>query len=253
MVTLRSRSRRQRIRLAVLLISLLLFPVTMNYLSPYVIIDAASQGITNGSLVAFGLLFLSSLLLGRLWRAWVCPGAGLQRVCFGVNDGPARGGRFDWIKWAIWIVWIGVIALLATPAGGYRTVNVLHLTDSGISVDEPSGPIKYYFVAGLILAFTAGRRALCHYGCWMAPFMASTRMIPEKGAIGKVREIYDEIKSQLGIDFVPNLYRVMASKPGYIEANWSKVKAVMVEEGKLDLLTKEIIAVAVSAVKACDY
>ncbi len=83
--------------------------------------------------------------------------------------------------------------------------------------------------------------------------MASIKLIPEDEATGKVKEIYEEIKAQLEIDFVPNLYRVMASKPGYLEANWNKVKAVMVEPGKLDRLTKEIIAVAVSAVMGCTY
>ena len=39
----------------------------------------------------------------------------------------------------------------------------------------------------------------------------------------------------------------------YLEANWNKVKAVMVRQGKLDRLTKEIIAVAVSAVNGCGY
>lgn len=83
--------------------------------------------------------------------------------------------------------------------------------------------------------------------------MASIKMIPEEEATGKVKEIYEEIKSQLGIDFVPNLYTVMASKPGYLEANWNKVKTVMIEPGKLDRLTREIIAVSVSAVNGCEY
>ena len=83
--------------------------------------------------------------------------------------------------------------------------------------------------------------------------MASIKMIPEEEAVGKVKEIYEEIKANLGIDFVPNLYKVMASKPGYLEANWNKVMTVMVEPGKLDRLTKEIIAVAVSAVMGCEY
>jgi len=38
-----------------------------------------------------------------------------------------------------------------------------------------------------------------------------------------------------------------------LEASWNKVKTVMIEPGKLDRLTKEIIAVAVSAVNGCDY
>jgi alkylhydroperoxidase/carboxymuconolactone decarboxylase family protein YurZ len=83
--------------------------------------------------------------------------------------------------------------------------------------------------------------------------MASIKMVSEEEASGKVKEVYEDIKSHLGIDFVPNLYKVMASKPGYLEANWNKVKAVMVEPGKLDRMTKEIIAVAVSAVLGCGY
>ena len=33
--------------------------------------------------------------------------------------------------------------------------------------------------------------------------MAVVEMVPEEEAVGKVKEIYGEIKSQLGIDFVP--------------------------------------------------
>jgi alkylhydroperoxidase family enzyme len=83
--------------------------------------------------------------------------------------------------------------------------------------------------------------------------MASVRLIPEEEATGKVKTLYEEIKSELGIDFVPNLYRAMASNPDYLEANWRRVKAIMVAPGRLDRLTKEIIAVAVSAVNACAY
>ena len=83
--------------------------------------------------------------------------------------------------------------------------------------------------------------------------MAGINMISEDEATGLVKEIYDDIKAQLGIDFVPNLYRVMAAKPAYLEANWRKVKTVMMEPGKLDRLTKECIAVAVSAENGCQY
>jgi len=83
--------------------------------------------------------------------------------------------------------------------------------------------------------------------------MAVVKMIPEEEAVGKVKEIYHEIKSQLGIDFVPNMYKSMAVKPDFLAANWQKVQAVMVQPGKLDRLTREIVAVAVSAVMGCDY
>ncbi len=83
--------------------------------------------------------------------------------------------------------------------------------------------------------------------------MASIKMISEEEATGIVKDIYTDIKESLGIDFVPNMYKVMAHKPEYLQATWNKTKAIMQHDGKLDKLTKEIIAVAVSAVSGCDY
>jgi len=83
--------------------------------------------------------------------------------------------------------------------------------------------------------------------------MPAVTMVSEQDAVGQVKEIYEDIKSSLGIDFVPNMYKLMAVKPHFLEANWRKVKAVMVTPGKLDRMTREIIAVAVSAVMGCKY
>jgi alkylhydroperoxidase/carboxymuconolactone decarboxylase family protein YurZ len=83
--------------------------------------------------------------------------------------------------------------------------------------------------------------------------MPAIRMVEETEAEGRVVEIYGEIKETLGIDFVPNMYKLMAPNPLYLEANWNKVKAVMVEPGELDRLTKEMIAVTVSATNSCEY
>jgi len=78
-------------------------------------------------------------------------------------------------------------------------------------------------------------------------------MIDESGATDKVKAIYDDIRLSLGIDFVPNMYKAMAVNPDFLEANWNKIKMVMQSPGRLDSLTKEIIAVAVSAVMGCRY
>ena len=84
--------------------------------------------------------------------------------------------------------------------------------------------------------------------------MASIKMIEEDKATGKVNKIYNEIKESLGIDFVPNMYKIMAHKPDYLETTWNKTKAIMQDKkSKLDNLTKEIIAVAVSATMGCEY
>lgn len=83
--------------------------------------------------------------------------------------------------------------------------------------------------------------------------MPTVKMVSEEDAVGRVAEIYEEIKSSLGTDFVPNLHKVMAIKPSFLEANWNKVQAIMSAPTKLDRLTKEVIAVAVSAVIGCEY
>ncbi len=83
--------------------------------------------------------------------------------------------------------------------------------------------------------------------------MGSTKLISDEEATGKVKEIFEEIKKTLGIDFVPNLYRAMAPIPEYLEAQWNKTRVTMQRSGKLDRLTREIIAVTVSAVNGCHY
>ncbi len=83
--------------------------------------------------------------------------------------------------------------------------------------------------------------------------MALIKMVNEEEATGRVKELYEEIKKSLGIDFVPNMYRVMALNPDFLEVNWNKTQTIMSAPGKLDKLTKEIIAVAVSAVNSCQY
>ncbi len=170
---------RQRIRRLLVLLAFLSFPITMNFLSPYVIIDGAINGIINGSLVMFGLMFISSLVVGRLWCGWVCPGAGMQEIVEPINPKPVQVSRIAWIKWLIWIPWISIIVWLVIRAGGYSQVNLLHLTETGVSLDAPVKYIIYYIVVGLFvgLALLVGRRAGCHTICWMAPFMIIGRWI----------------------------------------------------------------------------
>ena len=83
--------------------------------------------------------------------------------------------------------------------------------------------------------------------------MASVEMIEEEAATGKLKEIYDDIKESIGIDFVPNMYKVMARNPAYLEASWNKIRALMHEQRKLDDLTKAIIVLTVSTMNGSSY
>jgi hypothetical protein len=129
---------RQRVRKTLLLVSLLLFPITLYYFSPALILQGASGGIVTGSFIVFGLMFLSSLFVGRLWCGWACPAGALQEFGEPINDRPTPGGRFNWIKWAIWFPWIGLIVALVIGAGGYRAVDPLYRLETGVTMTLPT-------------------------------------------------------------------------------------------------------------------
>jgi len=61
----RKTRQRQRVRKTPIAVFFLLFPVTFFYLSPYLIIQGASEGIIVGCFIIFGLMFLSALVPGR--------------------------------------------------------------------------------------------------------------------------------------------------------------------------------------------
>jgi len=170
---------RARIRQLVQLLSLLAFPITLNYFSPYVIVVASAVGVVNGSLILFALLFLSSLLLGRLFCSWICPAGAVQDICAQVQPKPVKGRTAHIVRWIIWMAWLATIAMLSLRAGGYQVVDPLYMTDHGISVSEIGNYVTYYGVIALflIVALIGGKRAACHTICWMAPFMIVGRAL----------------------------------------------------------------------------
>ncbi len=83
--------------------------------------------------------------------------------------------------------------------------------------------------------------------------VAFVKVVEESEATGQVKEVYEDIKKTLGIDFIPNMYKAMANKPEYLKTTWEKVQTIMTSQGKLDSKTKDIIALTVSIMSGCDY
>ena len=82
--------------------------------------------------------------------------------------------------------------------------------------------------------------------------MATVKLVPEDCPDDLVQEVFRDIKETKKIDRVPNLWRALATHPEHLSLCWTRLKAIM-RPGKLDLLTKEIIALAVSATNGCHY
>lgn len=170
---------RQKIRKLVFFISLLVFPLTLNWFSPFLVIAAGFQGVVAGSLLLFGSLFVTSLISGRMFCSWICPGGAIQdRVA---ESRPRRFGSktSDAIKYFIWVPWLIMILWGFISAGGIRELNPLFMTENGISVSQPQNWYIFFIVVFVffILALIFGRRAACHTICWMSPFMILGRKL----------------------------------------------------------------------------
>jgi alkylhydroperoxidase AhpD family core domain len=76
--------------------------------------------------------------------------------------------------------------------------------------------------------------------------------IQESESKGKVKEIYDEIKTTRQITEVPNFWKMLANDPNELDRTWSSLKEIM-KKGALDPVTKELIYVAVSITNSCEY
>jgi AhpD family alkylhydroperoxidase len=92
----------------------------------------------------------------------------------------------------------------------------------------------------------------------MSKPIATVRPVEESEATGLVAEVFADIRATKKIDFIPNFWRVLATNPTHLQLVWSRLKAIMHpealgQESKLDPLTREIIAIAVSATNGCAY
>jgi AhpD family alkylhydroperoxidase len=82
--------------------------------------------------------------------------------------------------------------------------------------------------------------------------MPTVKLVEEDCPHPVVRRVFADIKETKKIDRVPAIWRALASHPEHLELCWTRLKAIM-RPGKLDLLTKEIIALAVSVTNSCRY
>lgn len=82
--------------------------------------------------------------------------------------------------------------------------------------------------------------------------MPTVKMVEYDDASDEVRAVFDDIMQAKGIDFVPNFWKTVATHPPMLKQLWSEIGQVMAS-GALDPLTKEMIAIAVSATNGCEY
>ena len=85
--------------------------------------------------------------------------------------------------------------------------------------------------------------------------MATVKLLSddEVAANPAAKAVFDDIRATRKSDFVNNFWRGLANDPVLLKRTWEEVKAVMVGEGALDPLVRELIYIAVSSANACQY
>jgi polyferredoxin len=178
-VTTSQRFSRQKIRKWLLILSFVLLPVTLVYISPVIILMGAAEGIATGSMILFVLLFILSLVVSRLWCGWLCPMGAWQEICSPVMKHTVQAGWRNYVKYGVTLLWLALLAYLFIGAGGIRSVDPFYNTQNGLSITSLTVLVVVIviFIVIFSVAYLAGRRGFCHVLCPVAGIMVTGRKI----------------------------------------------------------------------------
>ena len=82
--------------------------------------------------------------------------------------------------------------------------------------------------------------------------MPISRFVEYEDASPEVRAVYDDIMATRKVDWINNFWKALAQHPATLIRTWNSLKQVMAPSA-LDPATKEMLYVAVSIAKGCDY
>jgi AhpD family alkylhydroperoxidase len=82
--------------------------------------------------------------------------------------------------------------------------------------------------------------------------MSKPQPVEYAEASRKVRAVFDDIKKTRKVADVNNFWKYLARDPALLERTWKSLKEVMAP-GALDVLTKEMVYLAVSVSNGCGY
>jgi len=160
---------------------MMILPITLNWMSPVLIIMGGFEGYITLSFIIFAIWFISSLFIGRAYCAYGCQWGAAQEVLGDVVPkqlDPNKKGRNRKIKYPIFVLWIAFIILGPIMTAGYiNGLNIFFPGEPGdplslVSFDPSAiGQLIFYFgiLSTVVVLFTlvGGKRAFCAYACPM--------------------------------------------------------------------------------------
>jgi len=177
-----------KFRRIIALISLMVFPLTLNYFSPYVSVTAAYDGVLAGSVILFITLLITAVFFRRTWCSYLCPVSAIADYSEKINNRNVNIKKLRIVRYSIFGLWFTAL-LIGFFVSSNITINPFYMTESIISVDEPFKFITYYAVLFtlIILTLVIGKRGACHSICWMSPFLVAGTWIGDKLNLPQLR------------------------------------------------------------------
>jgi uncharacterized peroxidase-related enzyme len=77
-------------------------------------------------------------------------------------------------------------------------------------------------------------------------------VVAEADATGETADIYNDVRDHFGLDFVPDVFQLLSTRPRFLHNLWETYLAIF-DEGVLTRETKELIAVYVARDAGCRY
>ena len=65
--------------------------------------------------------------------------------------------------------------------------------------------------------------------------------------------MFDDIRATRKSDFVNNFWRGLANDPAHLARIWGQLKEIMIADGPIEPLVREMIYIAVSTANGCQY
>lgn len=159
---------RQKIRLTILFLMVIAFPILMNYFSVFLIIEGSAKGVITFSFFFWTAWVVLAIFFGRAGCSYLCPLGAFQETKDRMSPKELKKIKYlKFTKYILAVAWVGAIVYFAVSAGGYHRIELLYNIDSGVSIDRPEGWFTFgsIVLAILLPVFLIGKRGFCHYFC----------------------------------------------------------------------------------------
>ena len=156
------------LRKSISFLSFILLPITLNYFSPILIVQASFEKTFTSMHIIFGLMILCAIFFGGAWCSHICPFGALQELV-PVNRGKRKLPNLKWLTGGIFLI------LIAAPIimhGFQKIILPYHMEDTKVSVSSFHDLVRYYIITLSIIIITVvlGKRTWCRYICPMYIF-----------------------------------------------------------------------------------